>query len=140
MIRAFVLLMCSAAFAAAAPIPKELRKEASREGAWKLVKIDLPGGGQSTGMTHNWVLNAKDEVIFRGPQEHSDEIRFRLAFDPKTKHLDFLRGAEVHKGLYEHEGDSLKLSINFSGGDRPKDVSPTNGSYTYHFQRVKDTK
>ena len=139
--RALLLLACTATMASAAPVPKELAKVPSREGAWKLMKIDMPGGGTSTGMTHSWVLNAKDEVSFRGPQERSEEIRFRLVFDEKSKDLEFRRGTELYLGVYELEGDSLKLCINFTAsGPRPKDIAAGGTAYIYCFQRVKDSK
>ena len=141
MIRTLALLAFSASAATAAPVPKEL-KAPVREGAWKLLKIDLPDGGASTGMTHCWVINAKDEVSFRGPQEPSDEIRFRLIFDPAAKHCDYKTAsmAVPHRGIYELDGDTLKLAIDFNGGPRPKDFSVAPNVYTYTFRRVGDSK
>jgi uncharacterized protein (TIGR03067 family) len=141
MIRALALLAFTATAATAAPVPKEL-KASVREGTWKLMKIDLPAGGVSTGMTHCWIINAKDEVSFRGPQEPSDEIRFRLIFDPAAKHCDYKTASMPvpHKGIYELAGDDLRIAIDFSGGLRPKDFSVAPNVYTYTFRRDGNSK
>ena len=142
MIRAvLILLLLVPSALTAAPVPKEIRKEGTREGVWKLLKIDLPGGGASTGMTHNWVIDAKDDVSFSGPQERSAEIRFRLTFDPAAKHCDYKTPsmATPYLGVYELDGDSLKIAIDFGGGPRPKALGAP-GAYTYNFRRVKDSK
>ena len=142
MIRAMIVFAVSASMATAAPVPKEVRKEASREGAWKLLKVESVAGGISTGMTHCWVIDARDEVSFSGPNERSDEKRFRLIFDPAAKYCDYQTASMKvpYSGIYELDRDALKLAIDFNGGPRPKAFATGGGVYIYSFQRVKDSK
>jgi len=144
MIRLLAVFATSFAASAvvAAPVPKELAKASIREGTWKLMKIDMPSGATSTGMTHSWVIDANGDVIFRGPQETSEEIRFRLTFDPAAKHCDYRTPTMTapYRGIYELDRDDLKIAIDFNGGPRPKDFSVAPNVYTYTFQRVGDSK
>ncbi len=141
MIRALILLAVSASLATAAPVPKEL-KAPVRAGTWKLLMIHAPTGVPATAMTHCWVIDPNDEVSFRGPQETSDEIRFRLIFDPAAKHCDYKTKSmpAPNQGIYELAGDDLKIAIDFNGGPRPKDFSVAPNVYTYTFRRVGDSK
>ncbi len=143
MIRAVAVMGCIFAISevAAAPVPKEVAKASVRAGTWMLVKIDLPDGGVSTGMTHSWVIDAQGDVIFRGPQEKSEEIRFRLTFDPAAKHCDYRtpRMTDPYRGIYELDRDTLRIAIDFNGGPRPTGFSKP-PAYTYHFHRVKESK
>ena len=128
----------------AAPVPKELRTNASTVGTWQLVTVDANNPGNRVPANQYWIIDADCAVIFSpSPNVTAGTMPTEiLKFDPKTGEVDHSLVGGIQRtiyGVYELKGDLLTICLDTAGNSRPKTVADS-GKSTWHLQRVKESK
>lgn len=130
-----LILVCVAAcvsVAAAAPIPKALRRPGD---ARHIVGVWAP----ATNPRSFWVFREDGTGGVGDADNPALKAVYRLDPHQKPKHLDWSQdsGKTWYLGVYELDGDHLRISFGRGGGstERPPSVDPANG-----FQFVSVTR
>ena len=110
------------------------------QGTWKLVSCVSNGESQIADV--QWIVSGDSYTIRLSRQSGTDPYPFKL--DPKLKHIDVHHhdtpkgtyGGHL-KGIYEVQGDSLKVCYDLKGQQYPKSFDAGRGSaqVVYQFQR-----
>lgn len=132
-------------FAQAAPVPKERQKPDARLllGTWKVVDIDRgrPNGLRTTSNAQ-WTLGESGAMTITAASGLNPR-RYQYTIDPNKNPKEFsykVEAATTHiQGIYELNGDTLKICYALSGRERPTSMEAKPGQYIYTFRRV-DTK
>lgn len=133
---AFALIV-ALPFAAAAPVPKEVKSRPDPErfvGVWDTVE------SQSNGQEYSkarWTFDEKLKMTSRSPGITEGGSVWAIKIDPETKPKTIDIGA--YPGIYEFDGDDIKIAYKISG-ERPTEIDSKNGQYFCRLRRVTDTK
>ena len=110
------------------------------QGTWKLVSCIANGEPQMADM--QWIVNGDQYTIRLEGKSGADPYPFKL--DPKQKHIDVTHhdtpkgtyGGRL-KGIYEIQGNSMKVCYDLKGQRYPKSFDAARGSEQalYQFQR-----
>jgi uncharacterized protein (TIGR03067 family) len=160
--RLFSLLTAFAlpALLVAAPVPKDKEKQKDEDaiqGTWKIDKFDLgggPGAPPQAELDKIQFVFGKDGMLKVAGGPGGEEMTGSHKLDPaaKVKTIDMTvnppKGVndgkpETMLGLYELEGDTLKLCItNGPNKNRPEEIKPDGkaGVAVITFSRVKEDK
>jgi uncharacterized protein (TIGR03067 family) len=103
------------------------------EGTWHFTSLEIEGSGQPT------LALSASKLIINGDRfrMESKEANYEGIFDinvevtPHTIDIDFVEGPEAGNssyGIYEFEGDDLKICLGLTGYPRPSDFRTTPGS------------
>ena len=124
----------------AAPVPKALNKPPSLDGVWRLVEMNGTPCPEATTDAVTWVVDG-ERVSWR--VGGAETLRVRL-----ERPLHDLSGqAELHSsgpspatqpGVFESEGDDLRVCVGSAGGKRPADCSTGPDRALFVFTRVKE--
>jgi uncharacterized protein (TIGR03067 family) len=140
--KAAFLVMLSACLALAAESARDdaaKRELANLQGVWKLVAVEKDGNkafpkeGEKVSVRVE-IKGAKYTLMGEtGKEKSRAEGTFNLDASKKPKAIDFKYGGFGRKtpeeGIYELDGDNLKLCFQISGGEsRPKEFSAKEGS------------
>jgi uncharacterized protein (TIGR03067 family) len=146
--RAALLAVLCVVPLSAAPVPKSVKRvkdEVSIVGCWRLVKYDRGPDKPELSARLLAVLGVafkmEGEVLLFGRQEADGyDMTWECRLDPTAtpKAIDLTGGSGTDLGVYELDGDSLRLCINH--GIRPAAVSSDEGPAVMVYQRVKDEK
>jgi uncharacterized protein (TIGR03067 family) len=140
------------------PVAEAARKELEKlQGEWGLVETTNPDGsvlkpggegGSSEGRLRPPTLTFRgDALTTDGWPDPPDEFKGRCRLSPKRKphHLDFVvpdaacapRGwkGRAKPGIYELDGDNLRLCIPPAGAGRPTSFEPGKGNWVYTLRR-----
>jgi uncharacterized protein (TIGR03067 family) len=97
------------------------------QGRWKAVRVAVNGeelrdGGSTMSFTRNgWDLDCK---IVGGPANDKLPAMFQLDPTQTPKAIDFIFNAnQMCVGIYELQGDTLKICFPFGSADRPVDFT-----------------
>jgi uncharacterized protein (TIGR03067 family) len=125
--------------AADAPLPKEV---ADVQGVWKLVAGEFQGQPLDiTGGPYTWVIEGNK--ITCGTRELG-EFTLDAGKKPRTIDLSLLGPKRERVGIYELDGDTLRVCVNTQDGakKRPTGLATVNQPATrlLFFQRVKGQK
>jgi uncharacterized protein (TIGR03067 family) len=137
-----LLVMLSAGLALAADTPKEdpAKRELEKfQGTWNLVGVEkdgkksFPKEGEKVGVRVEIKGDKYTLTAEMGKEKSSAEGTFKFDATPTPKTLDFKYEGFGRKtpveGLYEVDGDSLKLCFQISEGEpRPKEFVTKEGS------------
>lgn len=145
-------LLVAAAFAVgltAAPTPKEKDKakdEDAIQGTWKIESFDLGGaqGGPPPGEVEKIRMTFKKDgklAMSRG-QGDDREGEYKLDASAKPKAIDLIAEGRTSLGIYELDGDTLKLCIaEGQNATRPEEMKPDgNRQAVVTLKRVKEEK
>ena len=124
MLRSLVILLFAAPLAFAAPVPKELKRgdETRILGTWDMVAHSMRGG-PPTPQTVKWRLEPGGQAFILNPTEIA--IGYKLHGGSFPKGFDWNWPGSSHLGLYELDGDTLKVVIASTGGSaRPTELKP----------------
>ena len=140
---ALLSLMLAASALSAAPVPKELKTQATTVGTWRLGALDPKDRTVRPAGEQYWIIDADGGVIFTGAPARPTGAKPTeiFKFDPKTGEVDHnLVGGNQKTllGRYELRDDLLTISLSSSGQARSESASE--GNYVGHLQRVKETK
>lgn len=117
--------------------------KAKLQGTWKLVGMER--GGESA---LDKVKEREPHLVIRGDRlllqdkERTREMTYQLGADKKLRTIDIIeKGREqTTKGIYQLQGDDLKICTGAPGGERPKDFKTKAGTRDalMIFKRVAD--
>ena len=101
------------------------------QGAWRMVSTTYDGEPQPGDM--EWIVDGDHYTIRLNGQSHEDPYTFRL--DTSRKRIDVFHhetppgtsGGSL-KGIYEINGDSLKVCYDLTGQGYPQSFSANRGS------------
>ncbi|HEY1859632.1 MAG TPA: TIGR03067 domain-containing protein [Gemmataceae bacterium] len=136
---ALVLAAVAQADDKADAVKKELAK---LEGSWKMVSMEIDGNKASEDDVAKIVLVLKGEnySVEGADQEFKGTLTFDPTKKPKTVERKETEGpgkGETGHGIYELEGDELKLCFAANGKDRPGKFTGEEGHQLFVFQRKK---
>ena len=127
----------------AAPVPKELMKRPDIDGLWEVASLEVLGKPGAISQNQYWRIgDGKITVEQRAPNaavrvRPPVSISVDNSADPKT--LDYNTGGmAMRPAIYETDGVSLKILMQFQGRDRPKTMKSDETTILYVFKRVKD--
>lgn len=131
----------------AAPVPKEKGKVKDEDailGTWKVETFDVGGGanGPRPDEVTKLRLTFKDGKVAadRGDGK-PDEIEYKLDATTTPKSLDLIEKSHTMMGIYELDGDTLKICVSEGGakGVRPTEMKPDGKNVAViTLKRVKD--
>lgn len=150
-----IALGCLALLAAAltlvsAPVPKEkpkLKDEDAILGIWAIEKVDAGGEAPKEAPTADEVAKIRMEFkknnkyrFWGGPNGDGKEIEYKLDPSAKLKTIDLIDGGRTTLGLYEIDGDRLKICYSVQPrANRPEEMKSNDLGYrVVTLKRVKD--
>lgn len=108
------------------------------QGKW-IIESFLYNGNPVERMTEG-IRQFKDDKYTLAPK-NSDGIEGTFKLDPekKPKEIDMVVGGRMLKGIYDLEGDTLKVSYSLTGGERPTEFAskPDSGTTLIMHKRMK---
>jgi uncharacterized protein (TIGR03067 family) len=134
----------------AAPVPKGKKDAEALQGKWQIIRIDLgpdtPADLNKDVGTGYFIFGEDKKLTVRLPREKEDR-EGEYALDPAAspKAIDVTMKGEDKKrlGLYELDGDTLRLCAPSSpGNQRSEKIEPDGRRYVavFTFKRVADEK
>ena len=136
MIRCLLLLLVTTPLALAAPVPKELKKTDAQAilGTWDMVSHSH-NGGPAGPQTVKWRLEPEGKAFIMNPSDTA--IAFKLHPELTPKGFDWQWPNSMHLGLYELDGDTLKVVITAGNStERPTELKPGPNVIYCEFKRV----
>jgi uncharacterized protein (TIGR03067 family) len=102
----------------------------SIQGAWDAVEVVVEGKAQAAGETKKMSVVFKNElmsVLIDGKEEERYTFKLDSTKNPKNIDVSEKDGKEPAEGIYELDGDSLKLCWNSANKvkGRPENFTPT---------------
>lgn len=132
-----VLLFCTSANAA--PVPKELKKQGSIAGVWKLESVTFCGLAMEVGADDvtDWRFDENFAFTRRGRQE-DPQMPTQLKIDTTTKEIDWPMGESTLLGRYEVSGDRLTICLGTADHPpRPTGVEPNENNIVFVIRRAE---
>ena len=149
--RLLLALLFGTTLLLAAPVPKEKPKVKDDEailGSWKIESFDTDGAPGSPpkelieGIRFVFEKDGKMKMTMNMNGKTDEQAgEFKLDQEAKLKTIDLTNHGQVAKGLYELDGDTLKLAICDSPkSDRPTELKAKKDSKValVVFKRVKE--
>jgi uncharacterized protein (TIGR03067 family) len=143
----FALLLASAA-----PVPKERVKAPDDEkliqGEWEVVSREYGAAGNPavalpkvTPTKMSWVFGADNTMMLhRTTATVGSKATFKIDASKSPKEFEYkistLATAKPYLGIYELDGDTLKICYAMANRDRPKEFKSGVGVYLYTFKRA----
>ena len=145
MTRMLLVLLALAAPVAAAPVPKELKKEFKIEGTWRMLSCDCFGNPAQLNADQHWTFDAGLSMTAHLGSKaapgavSASKLLIDADADPKRADFNSADDPTVRPGIYEFgpDGNTLKLCINMNTADRPTTVEPGKNVYLWTLQRAK---
>jgi uncharacterized protein (TIGR03067 family) len=124
---------------AAAPIPKEFRKELPQlDGSWQQTGIEFNGRQIGGNQTAVWKFEG-DSLTIEYPGRGINAVPRPIKTDAKASPKEFQFGnGSTQLGVYEIKDDTLTISLSQQAGVRPADTAGGPNVIRYLFTRVKD--
>lgn len=110
------------------------------QGEWEIVKAVKDGVDGTKEMPRGaFVLIKKDQMIFKAEKEPEDPATIKIDPRQKPAHIDISadRGKEQMKGVFKLEKDTLTISFNDNGQDRPKGFDKAHGQIVLRRRAAK---
>ncbi len=141
-------LLLSAPALPAAPVPKDVRAQATHVGKWQNVTVDPKNPAVIMSRGQFWYLGEDGGFTYQdanaaGPPPKPNEL---MQFDPKSGHMQHsgivpVPGQNVRLGVFKIDGDRLTINLNTGAGPvRPKGLEPEANSGIWHLQRIEVKK
>jgi RNA polymerase sigma factor (sigma-70 family) len=108
------------------------------QGVWKLTGIRVAPGTASGGLLiEKWVILADRilESFHESTLEHKVGYKLDSTAKPKTLDLIYPGKNRTQLGIYELDGDTLKVCVPYGNPERPTKMGPSDSSMVYIFQR-----
>jgi uncharacterized protein (TIGR03067 family) len=148
--RACLLILLISPLAFAAPIPKDRKK--SQEGivgSWTVVKLDRPGLQGRVMLARNlrWIFKEDGSMAIQQGEPNSGVVTpdYSYKVDPNRSpgHFEFQYNAnggvgQPNLGLYQIDGDTLKIAYSLGGNERPQDFDSLQNGIIYTFTRTTE--
>lgn len=123
---------------AAAPIPKDFKKEMPKlDGAWQCTSMEFQG--QKIGNQYSvWKFDG-DNLTIEYPNGRLAPVPRPIKTDPKASPKEFQFASNGNQlGVYEIEDDTLTICLSQQQGVRPTDTAGGQNVIKYNFTRAKD--
>ena len=140
MMRFLWLVVYATPLAFAAPVPKELKKtdDSAILGTWDMV-VHSNNGGQGGPQPVKWRLEPEGKAFIMNPND--TPIGFKLHPEMSPKGFDWKWPNTLHMGLYELNGDTLKVVISSGAStERPTELKPGPNVIYCEFKRAAEGK
>jgi uncharacterized protein (TIGR03067 family) len=98
------------------------------QGTWAVVSGERNGKPIPEEMVKNVKLAFAGDKFTIHNKDRKTEGTFKLIPDKKPKQIDVDMGGQLAKGIYELDGDTLKIAHGEAGAPRPKEFSTKEGS------------
>lgn len=140
--RRFALLVLVVAVpAAAAPVPKAVKKKDDARavlGKWQGGLAGQQGGGY----VFRFGDDGKCGITSGGPNARESGATYELHPDKSPRQMTWWNGPErtEWRCVYELDGDTLKVAFVHAGTDIPPDAAPRAGVTVYELKRTADDK
>ena len=113
----------------AAPVPKESKSDGGIAGTWALNSVNVDNADARVGTGCFWTIGERGEldVHLGAAPPKNPEPYVQLILDAKLKTVEYkyINGkAESYPGLYEVDGDTLRVCCNIKSGRRPAKIAP----------------
>ncbi len=136
--RTLIATLLCAAFAAAAPVPKELKRDdaARLVGEWQTVRSEYNGREY----IKDYLIFTRDTVNWKPAKDGADYL-WKLTLDPTASPKEFqivMNGNIAYSGLYKFDGDKLTLVCKQNA--KPDGFTSDNGTYFHELVRVPGAK
>ena len=140
-------LLLGLALTVAAPGPKDKDKDKPApklEGTWTVEKIEGKGDNTKDPSSVTFTFADGKVSIQEGGRERKEEADYTVDTTKKPAHIDIKPGKKGGKditvpGIYEFDGDTLKICFRGEGGDRPTEfkADPTSRTVLVVLKRSK---
>ena len=137
MLRPFILVLLTAPLTFAAPVPKELKRTDERAilGTWQMV-VHANNAGPATPEAVKWRLEPDGRAFIMNPADTA--IGYKLHPELSPKGFDWQWPTSLHMGLYELDGDTLRVFITSAASTvRPTELKPAPGVIYCEFKRIE---
>jgi uncharacterized protein (TIGR03067 family) len=141
------LVVAATTTLAFAQAKEKAKDEDAIQGTWKVEKFDLgvPGGPSKDELkTMRFVFKKDGKMAMAvGPRGEKKEGEYKMDPAAKMKTIDWVRGDRIQLGIYELDGDTLKICISEGGqkGVRPSEMKPDGKNIAvFTLKRVKEEK
>ena len=126
-VRVLTVLAVVFLMGAAAKDDKEKNK---LDGTWIMASGERDGEPAPEDFVKGFKLIIKGEKVTVHIGDQTEEGTFRLDNDKKPKHMTYVpaNGTPNRNGIYELDGDKLKICMSRPDGDRPTEFSTKAGS------------
>ncbi len=129
--RAVTLLAMLCTSATAAPVPKELKKQGSIVGVWKIESFSTGGVANEVGDTETeWTIDENFALTH-------NSIRTQLKIDTVTKEIDWCMGISILCGRYEVRGDRLTICLSKKNLARQTTLVPNPSNFVWVLRRAE---
>ena len=96
------------------------------QGTWVFETLEMEGTRMPDAMFRGSTLTIQGDHFITAAQEagYEGKVRVNAEASPKTIDMEFTAGPEAGKtsfGIYEHEGDTLKICLALTGFSRPQE-------------------
>ncbi len=142
--RPLVLILLVAPFAAAAPVPRELRNSSPLEGLWEVETMHSLGQETTLYRGARWKIGRESididypEAIRAQYPSVSNKVH-TVDRTASPKQLDYTNYQGMdRKAIFAIDGDKLTLCIPMQVTDRPKSLQADGTNLLYTFRRVKE--
>jgi uncharacterized protein (TIGR03067 family) len=136
---AFAMLLAAPSLFAA-PVPKEVRKVEKFEGTWKVVGLDSRGTANAIGDDSYWTIDDAGMLHLHTGAARMQGVpsNIRMTFDRKLRSVNYteLNGGHDYPGLFEIDGDTLKMCFTLTGAVRPAAIGTGPDINLWTFKRV----
>jgi uncharacterized protein (TIGR03067 family) len=128
-----------AGLAAAAPAPDKKEDKDAIQGTWTVVSGE-EGGKPLPDQLKSLKMTFKDDKFSYKSADDMKEAKYQIDSTKKPKQLTLTPsdGEKPLEGIYELDGDKLKICINEPGGERPKDFSTKEGTRLVLFELKRE--
>ena len=142
--RVLFVLLCSAAVAVAAPVPKVKAKRFTLDGTWEATSMTSSGRDILPEHPNVWVIAG--DTLVRNHREgngtlrpHDSSVEMKVNPDrPGEMDLVFTAGGRtgLFRTVFEVTADELTILLPHQDDPRPKELKEGAGIYLYKFKRV----
>jgi len=144
---AISFLLIVASFAAAAPIPKSMKKSRrSFDGRWELVEMSYDGQNLNSSSKQYWdIEGTKLSIAYGGQVSSGQNYSWQKpdnspdeAIDWRIEYTNQAAQPYVYRGLAALEGDTMIFCFpTNNNAERPPDVTAGKGRYVYTFKKIE---
>ncbi|MEO2091439.1 MAG: hypothetical protein ABGY75_18430 [Gemmataceae bacterium] len=137
-----LLVLITVAPAAAAPVPKGVKKKDDVRAVLGKWEGGLGGAAKGGGYVFRFGDDGTCGITNVGPNNRESGAAYELHPDKSPRQMTWWNGAErtEWRCVYELDGDTLKVVFVHAGTDIPPDAAPRAGVTVYELKRMADDK
>jgi uncharacterized protein (TIGR03067 family) len=107
---------------------KNVKDQEHIQGTWQLVSGERGGKALPEEVVKNVRLVFASDKLTTKVKDRANEATFKLRADTKPKEIDLDMDGNLGKGIYQLDGDTLKIAHGEVGEERPKEFPAQAGS------------